>query len=308
MASSWPSFSVSPCTHGGSVDRKSEGFGLTSRLASATWAGESIMSDVVPDPDAARPVPMWRDALTVIGQVLGLVALLLPVAGAIIRWIAFTIVGSFPDPAGLALAAPLSELVATATSSLLPPALTFAVSVGIVLPARSNRDRTSDAAVSRRTILRRRVAELAGGLLALFIVASIPLPQLVLLAGSGLSGLALGVAVSRARRLTFGSIAASAGVLVLAAAITGGLSLEIFAARYTFESAGALPDGDYLRLATFDGMLALRACDAVGITLVPLSRIQTVAMIDPRRPKDANLWESLSRGAPQKFGLHLVCP
>jgi hypothetical protein len=72
-----------------------------------------------PDPEAGR-VRSAREFFADLGPPLALAAVLLPFAGVVVRWIAFSYTPAVRFPLDLALEAPTGELVAIGLSSLIP--------------------------------------------------------------------------------------------------------------------------------------------------------------------------------------------
>jgi len=56
----------------------------------------------------------------VAAQTIGLLVVLTPVIGALMRWLAFSWDGNIGDPLGLAVSAPIQNLIATAVGLLWP--------------------------------------------------------------------------------------------------------------------------------------------------------------------------------------------
>jgi hypothetical protein len=74
----------------------------------------------LPDPDAYSRARSAREFLADLGPPLALAAVLLPFAGVVVRWIAFSFAQTVKFPLDLALEAPTGDLVAIGLNSLFP--------------------------------------------------------------------------------------------------------------------------------------------------------------------------------------------
>jgi len=273
-----------------------------------TNSESGLVAQVDSKPIVDRPAQVDSNAaLNLFAQVLGLTALLLPAAGVLIRWLAYTLDRSIPEPLLLAASAPLPELAATALASLVAPALTFVIAVTFLLPGQWGRRIATGLKTPLGGIPLPGIALLCVLAAAAFIL-TIPAPRGLILFGSAISGAVLAVGVSRAQYFGGGPVLASATALLAAAIVSGGLALELPAAWYTFEDQYPLGAGPFIRMATIVDGLVLLDCNTRIVTLVPSGRVVSIELRPLLYPPDPTLWETLSQGSPQHFGLRPTCP
>lgn len=250
------------------------------------------------------------------GQLLAMVALILPVVGFTERAVAL----SFRIPANsairIAAATPVPEL---AVSAVLPGGIVLvALACGVWIASRAELGRLREPVEWLRPLAFQSVALWIVALVSTVFVAPFPLATLTTLAMS-ITYLVILLSLYRLRAVTYWAVLPWFVVMVPVTALLGGVSMRSEdASLYRFTAASAISDGYYVRVGSSDGMLDLIPCLTTppgGVTVfeVPASSVASVkhAAFEARAlPANSNpsLFDLLQGHARPDYGLQLVCP
>jgi hypothetical protein len=260
--------------------------------------GDSTNGETVP-PKPSEPAPMI-DLLTPGSTAIVVTAAMLPVTGAVVRWVAFH--GTFSHPAALALTLPVGELAVfgivpiLGSLSILAIALLVAALIKAVagvrqpggLPAVAPSSRSGIILLSRVVLIAVLVI-IAGVLMWTGFVVAVG----YLMFGAIAAYLAWRIAGGRP---LFGPEVAAALIVayVLSGVVTGFRATPSVAASYQFKSDAPMANGAYLRIAQDDARVYLAPCDHRGfVVAVPLDEVLTAT------------WPP-GQGEPPEFGLGAV--
>jgi hypothetical protein len=244
--------------------------------------GDSTTGETVP-PMPSEQAPMI-DLLTPGSTAIVVTAAMLPVTGAVVRWVAFH--STFSHPAALAVTLPVGELAVfgivpiLGSLSILAIALLIAALITGVSAVRQPGGSPAAPAPSRSAvILVSRLVMIA----ALVVIAGLLMwTGFVVAAGYLLFG---AIAVYLAWRIAGGhslfrlEVAAALIVAyVLSGLVTGFRATPSVAASYQFKSEAMVANGPYLRIAQDDARVFLAPCDHRGFVVeVPLDEVLTAA-------------------------------
>jgi hypothetical protein len=256
-------------------------------------------------PAAERPNPRF-DVLELLVKVAALVAVVLPIIGAGIRVTAFTLAGE-PNPLEMAVAEPVSELIATALKAVLPFVGAF-VLLAPTLYQEWPRPQVPPRYYHRLpTPLALAIGVLLMGGAAFFL----PWPGGVIeLAGVSVASYMLGFLSAR-RALSFYRVAAVVFLAAIVSALGGGINGVAVGdqiSSYRFASSAALSDGKYALVGESDGFVYLQSCqrqEIVGVSQQEISSFEATKATSAW-PSDSLYEIMFKRGSP-KIGYRPDC-
>jgi hypothetical protein len=283
--------------------------------------------------ERANAVGSTSDVFETGAKVLGVLTVLLPALGVVIRWVAFGVAG-VPQAAALAIRAPVPDLAITAFQGAgLFVAFLF---LGILVGAASRRlAEGSTAAVAEneaQVALARqksKMARLAGGFNQFLFAAAIAFFVLSLLIGPDfpiqflrnlvalLAGLGIGIAeiaLHRALRLVeVGAVMLP--VALILAVLTGldgtGVGDQVGTYRFTHSRArsGLPQEGNYVSLARADGTDYLQSCKQpslyVGVNTRDVVRVdlKSIRTEDLSKLSPIQSWLGMQHERPSLIGI-----
>ncbi len=229
-------------------------------------------------PEAGDPAPSSlgsKDPVELAVQVLGLVAILLPLIGVGIRAVAFVISG-IPNPLELAAKDGVPDLALTATKAVAPLAImysAFALAVYYGWLSKLPQPKPMSKPMSR-------FRALPVGLILLMLLAFLAdFPGYWILFGGGLAVGALLARWEVRMQLTFYRIAVAilvAGTFAAIAAGIAGYGVGDETNVYQFASTSGLSDGKYVLIGESDGITYIDSCQGTGV--IGISDLQIVSV------------------------------
>ena len=285
----------------------------------------------MPDPSATEQEQERLD-WSALGQLVGVVVVLLPAVGAVSRFVAFTAEPTIRYPLRVAAAAPLPTLAGTGLSLLLPVGLMY---VAVLILSRRSLRRGRERRRKRQLELYREsgaielalasvpkwvrlalvvslVAVLAAAAVSLVFLAILFLPAFPV----GLFALALATAtllmtrliVRRAGRLSLGTGWPILLVVFVYALASGGSAVELTHADYRFDSRVPLADGPHLHLGNDGSHVFLWSCDRRQTVVVHGDDVLLEEFL-PRAdaPTHPSLWDIVANDREIGWGLRLRC-
>lgn len=280
--------------------------------------------------DEVAPAERRRD-WSALGQLVGVIVVLLPALGAVSRFVAFTAEPTIRYPLRVAAAAPLPVLTATGLSLLLPIAFGYVVVLGLARSRRRERERRRrqlalyvEPAWFERVLLglprwarRPAVYVIVGGAItAVAILGLLPViffPAFPLILISYAAGMTCAIVSRAIERRTGSRLRVSTAwpillVLLVYTLSVGGSAVELPHARYEFSPEVPLPAGPYLHLGDDGSRFFLWSCDRRETVVVRAEHVLLEEFLHrAETPTHPSLWDVVVNDRAVGWGLRLRC-
>jgi hypothetical protein len=256
--------------------------------------------------EATQSAPARYDVLELLVKVAALVAVVLPIVGAGVRFTAFALAG-VTNPLEMALAQPVSELVGSAMKAVAP------VAGGIVVLAPNLYREWPRRNIAPRYYHRvpTPVALIVGTIFLAAAAFLLPWPGgFIGLFGVSAVSWVLGFWAAR-RQLSFYRLGAAVFLAAVTSALGSGINGVAVGDQvdsYRFASGAALLDGKYALVGKADGFVYLESCHHQGIVGVNQQQIVVFSPVSASNPWPSDsLYGIIFGGGSPRIGYRPEC-